>query len=86
MSSLSRYFKHGPTSEMPLTGGLLDRRAICPIQVDHVLGPPIFRMDLGIGGPNFTVSGWRSKPHLIVIKVCFRFLVCCYVWRPQLLK
>jgi len=27
-----------------------------------------------------------DTPYLVVIKECFRFLVCCYVWRPEPIK
>jgi len=52
VKSLRKYFKtaSGTTSEMPLTGRLLDRQEICPIQVDHILEAPNLPMDFGFGG------------------------------------
>jgi len=63
---------------MRLTGGLLDRRAICQLS-SPFSGPPIYRVDLGVGGPSFTATGWRYRPDIGAMKECFRFLICCSV-------
>jgi len=48
---------------------------MCPMQVDHISGALDLKI-LDLKGSSLLVFGCAYRPYFVVIKECFRFLVC----------